>query len=59
MFLSFCYAPTPVPAPHAYKCGYGQILVVFDSYVGVLNLLSDPCGIDNLAILANNSFEEA
>lgn len=39
---------------HVYKCGYGNIQVVFDCYVGVLNLLEDKCGIDNLKILANS-----
>lgn len=39
---------------HCYKCAGGKIEVVFDSYIGYLNLWSDPCGIDNLKILLNN-----
>ena len=47
------YYIRPEASIHCYKCGFGYIEVVFDSYVGYLNLLSDPCGIDNLKLLAN------
>lgn len=39
---------------HIYKVGFGNFQVIFDSYVGILDLLKDLCGIDNLKILANN-----
>jgi hypothetical protein len=39
---------------HVYKPRMGKFEVIFDSYIGNLNLWNDPCGIDNLKILANN-----
>lgn len=44
---------------HCYRCAGGRIEVVFDSYIGYINLWSDPCGIDNLKILLNNLEEVA
>jgi hypothetical protein len=44
---------------HCYRCCGGRIEVVFDSYIGHLNLWSDPCGMDNLKILLNNFHEVA
>lgn len=45
------HTPNPI---HAYKCGFGSIQVVHDCYVGVIHLIDDKCGMDNLKILANN-----
>lgn len=52
------YYIRPEASIHCYKCGFGNIQVVFDSFVGFLNLIKDPCGIDNLRLLANWFYSE-
>lgn len=39
---------------HCYQCRSGVIDVVFQSYIGYLNLWNDPCGMDNLKRLLNS-----